>query len=180
MLLSLPLLRFAAASLLSVAALTAAAAPVAFSFTGSINYMIRYTQADNSVSRVFSSDFPGALVEQGDTFSGQFFYDDTAPLGPMQQAQPDDGTFLRYMAPADSSGVSIASGRNDLAYVSESSSEFFVNDGAFTDSVSIFNYSQDSQFVRHGGVSFYGPVGVLQAGHARSLAGPRADSVNRP
>lgn len=164
MLRSIPLLRLAAACFLSIAAQSATAAPVAFSFTGSVNYMTRYNLADNSVDRVTSSMFPGALVEEHDIFTGAFYYDDTAPLGPLQQEQPEGGTFLRYMAPQESSGLTLASTRNGVGYTSQSGSEFFVSDMYFGDNVAMFNYSEDRQFVKHGGIFLYGPAGVLQPG----------------
>jgi hypothetical protein len=164
MLQSQPLLRLAAALFLSITVQSATAAPVAFSFTGSINYMYTYTQADNSSSQVSSSMFPGALIQMNDVFTGMFYYDDSAPLEAFQQAQPADGTFLRYEAPAANSGLTMTGSSNGLSYTSQSSSEFFVSDMVFGDSTSIFNFSVDQQFVKHAGIDLFGPAGVLVPG----------------
>ncbi|SHG42446.1 PEP-CTERM protein-sorting domain-containing protein [Massilia sp. CF038] len=139
---------------------------MAFSFTGSINYMSLFTMRTNSVVQVSSSTFPGALVQMQDVFQGNFYYDDNPPLGPLQQDPgTPDGFFLRYNAPAETSGTVIRSTRNGVGAQSKSGAEFFVDDQWFGDSTSMYNYDYDTRFVKHIGITWAFPAGTLHDGH---------------
>lgn len=91
------------------------ASVISYDFTAYIDSMFKYDAAITKSTTVTSSTTLGALVSDGDTIHGHFYYDEAMPLGPYQPAQPPQGSYQIYYGQG---GLDYSIDQSGLQYLS--------------------------------------------------------------